>query len=379
MNFLPSFTPGIRSGLLLLALALADDQAAAAVTNIFYLGDSYLDDGNYQALRNRPGPAYASNSAPWGTVVNVTLGLPSAGRWILAGSQSAQGNNYAVCGAAINFSPTHIDTSLHGQVAKLLADYPRGLPTSSLVVIAIGTNDVTGVVGFGGIWSTQSSEWNLGNADFTAPAVDSSVTVPVTSTAGMVAGPTNLVVFPVIPTPEIMALTQVNPRDSTVTLTNKIGSPGSKIPANSAFEVCGKWIIDQGLAILAADIKSVVADQGRVVLVLLPPTDLLPNFNRQSSQTLVHETWRYCYDKMSSLVSQETDRLMTFDLKSVFQDVFSDPTHYGFKFSYPAWVGSGSADPNQYMFWDSVHPSGSMHRYIAERFLQFLRLKGLAK
>jgi GDSL-like Lipase/Acylhydrolase len=377
---LPSLTQWIQSGLLILVLVLSDYQAAAAqVTNIFYLGDSYLDDGNYQALRNRLGSANASDSAPWDNVVNVTLGLPSAGRWASPGSQSPVGNNYAVCGAAIKYSPTPIDTSLHGQVAKLLADYPHGLPAGSLVVMAIGTNDVIGVVGFGGIWSIQSTGWNLGNSGFSVPGIGSSVTLPVTSTAGLAAGPSNSVVFPTSPTPVIMAVTEVNPRRSTVTLTNQIGSPGSRIAANSAFEVCGKWLIDQSLPILAADIRSVVADQGRVVLVLLPPTDLLPNFNRQSNQALVHKTWQYFYDQMSRLVREETDRLMTFDLKSVFQDVFFDPSRYGFKFCYPGWVGSGPADPNEYMFWDSVHPSGSMHRYIAERFLQLLRKKGSAK
>jgi len=66
---------------------------------------------------------------------------------------------------------------------------------------------------------------------------------------------------------------------------------------------------------------------------------------------------------------------LTFDLKSVFQDVFSDPAHYGFKFNYPGWLGTGSADPNEYMFWDSLHPSGSMHGYIADRFLPFYARK----
>ena len=379
MNFSSSFTHGIRSGLLILAIALSDDPAAAAVTNVFYLGDSYLDDGNYKALINQPIWEYASNSAPWGTVVNVALGLPTTGRWTPAGSQTALGNNYAVSGAGINYSSTPANTSLHGQAAKLLADYPHGLPAGSLVVIAIGTNDVMGVVGFGGLWSTQSSKWKLGNADFVVPAIDSSVTVSVTSTSGMTPGPKNLVVFPTSPALLIMALTQINRDEGTVVLTNKMGSPGSKILANSEFEVSGKWFVDQALPILAADIKSILADQGRVVLVLLPPTDLLPNFSRQSNQALVHDTWKYCYDKMSTLVSQDTDRLMTFDLKPIFQDVFSDPTHYGFKLNYPGWKASGSADPDDYMFWDSVHPSGAMHRYIADRFLQFLRTKGLAK
>ena len=380
MNFLPPFTLWIRSGLLALALALTCDQAAAApLTNIFYLGDSYLDDGNFRAVINQSISEYVSNSAPWGTVVNVALGLPTTGRWTPAGGLSPLGTNYAVSGAGINHSSTPADTSLHGQAAKLLADYPHGLPARSLVVIAIGTNDIIGIVGFGGLWSTQSSKWKLGNADFTVPAIDSSVTVLVTSTGGMTPGAQNLVVFPTNPTPVIMALTQINRDEGKVVLTNKTGSPGTKIPANSEFEVSGKWFVDQVLPILAADIKSILADQGRVVLVLLPPTDLLPYFNRQPNQALVHDTWKYCYDKMSTIVFQDTDRLMIFDLKPVFQDVFSDPTHFGFKLNYPGWKESGSAAPDDYMFWDALHPSGAMHRYIAERFLQFLRTKGLTK
>jgi len=334
----------IRSGLLILLIALTDYHAAAAgLTEVFYLGDSYLDDGNYKAITNKSLVDYFSNSPPWGTLANRALGLPSVGRWTPAGSHSPPGNNYAVSGAGINQSPTTTNTSLHGQIAQLLADYPHGLPKNSLVVTAIGTNDVIGVLGFGGVWSTRSTEWKLGKTGFTVPTVGATVTVPVTSTSDITPGPTNLVAFPTVYGPVIMILTQVNPIESTITLTHKYGAQGIKISANSGFEVCGKWFLDQEFPILAADIKSVLADNGRVVLVLLPPTDLLPTFSRQTNKELVHATWKYCYDKMSTLASQDTDRLMTFDLRPVFQEMFSDPAHYGFKFNYPGWLGSGSA------------------------------------
>jgi lysophospholipase L1-like esterase len=377
MKFLTFFKPWIRSVLLILALGLTDRQATA-LTNIIYLGDSYLDDGNIKALTTTKAPDFFSNSAPWPTLVNRALGLPAVGRWTSAGSQSPLGNNYAVSGAGISYSSTPTNTSLHGQVAKLLADYPHGIPANSLVVVAIGTNDVIGVAGFGGIWSTQSSPWKLGTEDFTVPAVGSAVTVPVASTVGMKGGSNNLIIFP-LPVPTMMELTQVNSEKGTVILTNKFGSPGTNIPANADFEVCGRWFIDQEWPQFISDLKSIVADRGRLVLVLLPETDLLPQFNRQSNQALVLETWRYCYDKMRALVPKDTNQLIKFDLNSVFQDVFSDPGHYGFKFNYPGWLWSGAPDPNQYMFWDSVHPSGAMHRHIADRFLQFLRGRGLAK
>jgi len=380
MTFRLFFTHWIRSGLLILALTLTDSRApAAAVTSIFYLGDSYLDDGNFKALTNKSAVEYFSNSEPWGNLVNHTLGLPAVGRWTPAGGRAPLGNNYAVSGAGINYSPTPGNTSLHGQVAKLLADYPHGLPTNSLVVLAIGTNDVIAVVGFGGIWSAQSTPWKLGPVDFTVPAANASVTVPVIDTAGMKPGPNNLVIFSASSAPIMMALTEINSAESKVTLTNKFAAPGTKVPANSSFGVCAKWFIDQEWPLFTADIKAIEADQGRVVLVLLPPTDLLPNFNRQSTETLARDTWRYCYDRMRNLASEDKNRLMTFDLKPVFQDVFDDPAKYGIKFNYPGWNGSGSPDPDNYMFWDYLHPSGSMHRYIAERFLQFLRTNGLAQ
>ena len=367
-------------GWLLLCLAVTlpgTDTMAGSLSKVFYLGDSYLDDGNYKALSKGGGPDYFSNASPWSTVANLALGLPSAGRW--AGEHSPPGNNYAVSGAGINISLTTTNTSLHGQVAKLLEDYPHGLPADSLVVIAIGTNDVRAVIGFGGVWSNASTEWKLGKNGFTVPAVDAPVTVSVTSTAGMTAGPMNLVTFANGGAPVMMALTKVDSGENTATLTNKFGAPGTNVAPNSTFEVCARWFLDQVLPILAADLKSVVADHGHVVLVLLPPTDMLPTYNRQSNQALAHETWRYVYDKMRALGSTDAQKIVVFDLKSVFQEVFSDPTHYGFKVNYPCWLGTGAADPNEYMFYDAFHPSGSMHKLIAQRFVEFLRAKGLTQ
>jgi lysophospholipase L1-like esterase len=383
MNLFP-VSPYWNKNWLLLALAgglLAIDASAASVvpslTTIFYLGDSYLDAGNYKALSNGKGPEYFSNGQPWCAVVDTALGLPNVGRWTSAGNHAPFGNNYSVAGSGINYSNTPTNTSLHGQVMKLLQDYPQGLPNNSLVVVAIGTNDVRAVIGFGGIWTTSSSEWRLGNAGFTVPALNATVTVSVTSTIGMTTGPMNLLAFPTGSVPAMLALIEVDPKGNTITLRNKLAYPGTKIPEKAAFEVCGKWFLDEDLKILLGDINSVVAKHGQIVLVLLPPTDMLPTYNRQSNQALVQQTWRYLYDEMRSLFPEQAESLLVFDLSSVFQDVFSDPTHYGFKVSYPGWLGTGSPEPNDYMFWDSFHPSASMHRYIAERFLAFLRSKGL--
>jgi phospholipase/lecithinase/hemolysin len=41
-------------------------------------------------------------------------------------------------------------------------------------------------------------------------------------------------------------------------------------------------------------------------------------------------------------------------------------------------MGTSASDPNEYMFWDPCHPSGLMHRHIAQRFLEFLRAHGFS-
>jgi lysophospholipase L1-like esterase len=361
--------------------SLAD--AAEGMTrpsNIFYLGDSYLDADNYFSLIHATTKAYAP---PWSTIVNLALGLPAVGRWTSAGDQPPLGNDYAVAGAGINFSTlTAANTSLHGQIAKLLQDYPQGLPSGSLVVIGIGTNDVRNAVELGGIWSSASTDWRLDNAGFTVPEIDSSVTVSVTSTAGMTPGQLHFIAFPNDSKPAIMALTKVDPLEHKVTLTNKRGTPGTTISPNSGFQVCGKWFLEQELPILAADIESVAkhgasaSNRGDVILVLLPPTDMLPEYNKQPTQFAAKQAWKYLYEKLRTLALQNPRWIRTFDLKPIFRDVFSHPKQYGFRFNHPGWLGSGSANPNEYMFQDLAHPSGSMHRLIAERFLEFLQVNG---
>jgi lysophospholipase L1-like esterase len=273
--------------LLMLSVVLSA-KGGSLLNKIFYLGDSYLDEENYFSLNHISVRAY---SPPWSTVANRALGLQSKGRWTPTGGQSPFGTNYAVAGAGINFSslaPAY--TSLHGQVARLLQDYPQGLPSQSLTVIGIGTNDVRAALGLSGISS-------------------------------------------------------------------------------------GRRFLDQELQIFTTDIQS-LARQSRLILVLSPPTDALPEYHRKPTQALARQTWKYLYERMAALAAENPERIRLFDLKPIFEAVISQPSHYGFKHNYPCWLGSASANPDLYIFWDLDHPSGGMHRYIAKRFLRFLRKTG---
>jgi GDSL-like Lipase/Acylhydrolase len=347
------------------------------LANILYLGDSYLDDGNYEALTGLP-PQYFSNEPPWGTDVNVTLGLTAVGRWTAAGSPpNPLGNNYAVAGASIVTGLTPVDTSFRAQVNLLLSDYPNGLPANSLVVVAIGTNDVFAAMNAGGIWSINPRGWRLNHSGFTVPAVGSTVTVRVTDTFGLVAGLYNRVIFPDTPGLTILDVTGVNAETSTVTLSNVTGTPGTLVSPSAKFEMAARDILDSESAIFTQEINALLADGASVVLTLPWRTDILPLYNQGTDQGLAYTTWLYLYTKMAEVIFKESPQVLYFDLSDFFDMVYFNYANYGFLYNYPGWDLNPDVGPNEYVFWDVVHPSGLMHQLIAGDFIQFLQQWGL--
>ena len=342
------------------------------VQNIFYLGDSYLDDGNFEAITGLP-PEFYSNEPPWGTDVNVALGLIAVGRWTPAGSPpNALGNNYAVAGASIEGSLTPVDTSFLGQVNLMLADYPHGLPADSLVVVAIGTNDIIGALDLGGIWSINLFGWRLNGPGFVVPAVGSTVTIKVDNVIGLVAGSNNLVAFPSTSALTALSVTAVDFPDSTVTLTNVTGTPGTVLSTNASFEMAASFILDLEAAAFGQGIKELLDDRANLVLTLPWRTDFLPLYDRQTNQTLAYSTWLYLYAKMATAIAAKTPKTIYFDVSGFFNEVFFNFTQYGFLYNYPGWDDNPNVAANEYVFWDDLHPSGQVHQLIADDFIQFL-------
>jgi lysophospholipase L1-like esterase len=359
----------------------AKRQTPSVVTNIFYLGDSYLDDGNYKAITGYP-MEYFSNGPPWGTDVNLALGFTAVGRWTAAGSPpNSLGNNYAVAGAGISGSVTPVDSSFRGQVNLMVSDYPKGLPADTLVVVAIGTNDVLGALYLGGLWSLNLSGWRLSDSTsdstFTVPAVGSTVTVQVADTTGLVAGPNNLVVFPRGPNLPVFSVTAVDLQTSSVTLTNVTGTPGTKVSREAGFEMAGLFFLALELPIFTQSINALLADGASLVLTLPWRTDLLPRFYQGVDQGLAYTTWLYFYGKMAKAISKKRYGGLYFDVSDFFETVFSNFTEYGFLYNYPGWDNNPNVSANEFVFWDDAHPSGEMHQLIASDFIQFLVQAGL--
>lgn len=355
---------------------------SSVVKNIFYLGDSYLDDGNFEGLTGYP-MEYFSNGPPWGTDVNLALGFRAVGRWTAAGSPpNSLGNNYAVAGAGISEGVTPVDSSFRGQVNLMVSDYPKGLPANTLVVVAIGTNDILGALYLGGLWSLNLPGWRLSDSTsdstFTVPAVGSTVTVQVANTTGLVAGPNNLVVFPHNPDLPVLSVTAVDPQTSSVTLTNVTGTPGTLVARGSSFEMAGLFFLDLELPIFTQSINALLADGANLVLTLPWRTDHLPRFYQGVDQGLAYSTWLYFYGKMAKTISKKRYGGLYFDVSDFFETVFSNFSEYGFLYNYPGWDNNPNVSANEYVFWDDAHPSGEMHQLIAGDFIQFLTQAGLA-
>jgi hypothetical protein len=340
-----------------------------------------LDDGNYEGLTGSP-PEYFSDEPPWGTDVNVTLGLTAVGRWSAAGSPpNPLGNNYAADGASIESGLTSVDTSFRAQVDLMLSDYPNGLPPYTLVVVAIGTNDVVAAMIWGGIWSTNLSGWRLSGSGFTVPAVGSTVTVQVANTNGLVVGPNNRVIFPKSPSLTMLSVTGVDAGASTVTLTNLIGStPGTIVSPNASFEMAATYVISLGVPVFTQSINALLADGATVVLALPQRADILPLYNQTTDQTLAYSTWQYLYTRMKAVIPRKIPfkptKILPFDLNGFFDTFFLNFTKYGFLYNYPGWDNNPYVSANEYMFWDFAHPSGKMHQLIATDFINFLAQQG---
>jgi phospholipase/lecithinase/hemolysin len=358
--------------------------SSATPKNIFYIGDSYLDNGNYEAITGLP-PAYYSDQPPWSTDVNMALGLTAVGRWTSAGSlPNPLGTNYAVAGAGITVSlTTGIDTSLTGQTNLMLSDYPNGLPADTLVVVAMGTNDVLDAMEFGGLWSTNRSGWQLNGSGFTIPASGASVTVSVVNLTGIVAGSNNMVIFQGTSGTPVLTVTATDPASSTVTLTNFFSVAGTQVAADAHFEMAGLYVLNLDVPLFVKEINALLAAGANLVVALPQRTDILPFFYHQDNQAVAYSTWSYLYYSLLARLPLHSgdpgDQINLFDFNAFFSTVFFNPSWFGFTYNNPGWNQNPTTGPNIYVFWDDLHPSGRMHQLIAGDFILSLYLEGWSK
>lgn len=112
----------------------------------------------------------------------------------------------------------------------------------------------------------------------------------------------------------------------------------------------------------------------QILVANLPDLGRLPaTYNSANSIRLSHLTQAHNQGLRRSLkaLSQQYPELkiITLDANSLYQEAISDPVKFGFSEVTKACLsGSTSCDnAEQFLFWDSIHPTTTGHRIIADR------------
>jgi hypothetical protein len=338
---------------------------------IFWLGASYEDNWpNYYAIQSLTAPTTFSGS--WAFLVNATLGQNSVGRWTTAGSVAGNlGRIYAVSGASWSNYITGVNTTIATQTAKLISDYPGGLPTGSVVVIHCGINEMQfggNLIG-GGIFSTDGTTVTWAQSGFTMPANLANINVTVTNSAQCVAGANNLVFVNGL----YLMTVQAVPDGTHITLTNSFNNTQGTVVAAGNMQAYSATTIAANITAAQTGITNLIsAGVSQIYFVICPNLGQLPNFSGQAA--LATTTWNYWKTQAkASLYPNTAKQVAVFDVSAVTNNIVTNPTNYGFKDATTQWNNSVTINQNDLLFFDGFHQNAPGHVEIAHQFFSTIR------
>jgi hypothetical protein len=353
-----------------------------AVGPIFWLGHSYIDKANGQAIFS--GAYRNTDQKLWGEYVQNFLGQAYNGRYAPEGSPpNPLGQCYGVAGVGIPGT-----NGVNQQIAKLIVDQGPILPLGCIVVIEIGINDInTSVNNLGGVWAgtgAAPTSWAVGaSGGLTVPG-SGTFTITVVSTTGMVAGASNFISFTAAAGRPYFSINTVN---TGTTVTCNVGSfPGAVIPNNSPIVQSGvdylNITIIPTFTTPLANLVAALPANGLIVLVAEPRTGYLPN----NSGTVAASNATTDYFRINMALNNPitSKQVASWDMNSVFADVITNyppangiPSQFGVKNVTSGWNSAGTQAAADYFFWDGAHMTSAGTTLAASRFIQFLRMRGI--
>lgn len=370
----------------------------APVTRIVWLGDSHLDPANGNYL-NATGTGPATDGDTWGMVINRMLSLDLLGRYTPAGGGTPLGSFYATFAAGVTGSGTTTpNTSVVAQMQKLQSDYPTSL-AGFIVVIAVGVNDINNVIysgsTSGGIWTTPVNQsWTQAAPTVTMPANGVNATLTMSNVTGIVAGTTggynNFLSNTGVPGYAVgpYLIISVNAGANQVTIQGTAQSApyaGQTYGAGTIWKPAPAAQIDADLASGSPNFGGQLG-----ILVGLNPTlivlcgvvnpNLLPANSAFSGITTA--IWQYWQIALSASIPVSSPLVAGFDMSPWWNDVLTAPgnfaaNRYGLKNVVGNWNGAAGQTAKDYAWWNNLHPSSVVHKYLAGGFLEFLKLRGL--
>jgi phospholipase/lecithinase/hemolysin len=302
--------------ILLLAALAVPAARASSIDGIYAFGDSLSDVGNIYLATGGVLPASPyvggqfSNGNVWVQDLASGLGLPALTPSLAGGTNYAYGD--AETGVT-SFNTSVAQTDLlgsTGQIAQFSLTHPAADP-NSLYTIWIGSNDLVGILGSGATPVQAATDLAI-----VAGNIDTAINLLAASGAK-----------------DFLLLTVPN-----LAVTPEIEALG---PA---------------------------AEAGAAAL------------SEQFDSTLVNGAGSI--PSLSTLAATDSINISTLDTYSLIDNIVGDPSAYGFtNVSSPCYTGTyeGFADvidpgtvcanPNQYLFWDSLHPTAMADTLVADAAL----------
>ncbi|EGG07666.1 uncharacterized protein MELLADRAFT_62476 [Melampsora larici-populina 98AG31] len=115
------------------------------------------------------------------------------------------------------------------------------------------------------------------------------------------------------------------------------------------------------------------------IVITIPPLELVPNSVQFASRS---KNPLGSLDRVKDLTSTynqglmklQSDKIRVLDIVPFWSDIASNPKEYGFAHVKKACLGGGKVCPNPvaYMYWDSLHPTTTMHEIIAKQVHGYL-------
>ncbi|KTC66320.1 thermolabile hemolysin (plasmid) [Legionella adelaidensis] len=150
-----------------------------------------------------------------------------------------------------------------------------------------------------------------------------------------------------------------------------------------------KEVVERVLKARIANVEALIKNGYRhFVLINLPDLSLTPRFQAKSKEEQENAS-RWC-QYFNERLQEECQRLQktyvhcstnVFDVASIFNRVYHNPTAYGFaadKLTKPYTrspdfrINKDHTSPSQgYMFWDDIHPTMDMHAILAQEISQY--------
>ena len=306
----------IAKALFLALLLLAARVGATPFSDIFVFGDSLSDQGNVSALTGGaiPGPDYYagrfSNGPLYVDYLADYYGIPVSPAPIIPTPWApGNGNNFAYAGARTNYHRSGYPLGLDSQVAAYLAGTGNSADADALYIVFAGANDIQDAIG------VQNDD----PAQVAAAMAD-----PDAAKAHARAAADNLAA----------AVTLLRDADARHILVPNAPDWGL-VPAVTVIQDANPATL-AGFSDFATEVSRAFNAELAVQLALLDTPEL---------------------------------DLISFDLFGLLNDLVADPAAAGLTNVRDAcYQGSGlvCSDPQDYLFWDRIHPTTGVHRQFAQ-------------